>query len=56
VSGAVREMGLVDGRRGARVKILAKGDISVALTVRAHAFSSAARDRIQAAGGTVEEL
>ena len=52
----LREMGLVEGRRSARVKVLAKGELTVALTVRAHAFSDAAREKILAAGGTVEEL
>ncbi len=34
------------------VKILAKGSISKPLTVHAHAFSAAAREAIEAAGGT----
>jgi large subunit ribosomal protein L15 len=34
------------------VKILARGDLTRKLTVRAHAFSGAARARIEAAGGT----
>jgi large subunit ribosomal protein L15 len=34
------------------VKVLAKGDLSKALTVHAHAFSATARERIEAAGGT----
>ena len=36
------------------VKILAKGEISKALTVHAHGFSAAARVQIEAAGGTCE--
>ena len=39
-------------RKGVPVKILAKGELSKALTVHAHAFSAAARERIEAAGGT----
>jgi large subunit ribosomal protein L15 len=39
-------------RKGVPVKILAKGEISKALTVHAHAFSGAARQAIEAAGGT----
>ena len=35
------------------VKILAKGELSKPLTVPAHKFSAAARERIEAAGGTV---
>lgn len=38
------------------VKILATGELSVALTVRAHKFSAAAKQKIEAAGGRVEEL
>lgn len=36
------------------VKILAQGELDRALTVRAHAFSGAARAKIEAAGGTAE--
>jgi large subunit ribosomal protein L15 len=39
-------------RKNVPVKILAKGELSKALTVHAHAFSAAARERIEAAGGT----
>jgi large subunit ribosomal protein L15 len=38
-------------RTGIPVKILARGEISKALTVHAHAFSATARERIEAAGG-----
>jgi large subunit ribosomal protein L15 len=38
------------------VKVLGEGEISVALTVRAHKFSASAREKILAAGGAVEEL
>ena len=42
-------------RRGtAPVKVLAEGDLTRGLTVRAHAVSAAARKKIEAAGGTVE--
>lgn len=37
------------------VKILAVGELSAALTVRAHAFSAAARQKIEMAGGRVED-
>jgi large subunit ribosomal protein L15 len=36
------------------VKILAKGEISKALTVKAHGFSETARSKIEAAGGSCE--
>lgn len=39
-------------RKGVPVKVLAKGELSKALTVHAHAFSPAARERIEAAGGS----
>ena len=38
------------------IKILGEGDVAAALTVRAHRVSAAARAKIEAAGGTVEEL
>src|SRR5688572_17738719 len=50
----LRERGLV-GREG-RVKVLARGEIGKALTVRAHKFSGKAAEKIQAAGGKAEVL
>jgi large subunit ribosomal protein L15 len=41
-------------RKGVPVKILAKGELSKPLTVHAHAFSAAARQAIEAAGGTCQ--
>lgn len=38
------------------VKVLGKGKLEKPLTVRAHAFSHAARSKIEAAGGEVEVL
>jgi large subunit ribosomal protein L15 len=38
------------------IVILGDGDLSVALTVKAHRFSASAKERIEAAGGTVEVL
>ncbi|HUO34018.1 MAG TPA: 50S ribosomal protein L15 [Candidatus Acidoferrum sp.] len=38
------------------VKILGDGDLSVALTVRAHAFSKSAQEKISKAGGKAEIL
>jgi large subunit ribosomal protein L15 len=43
-------------RKGELVKVLGNGDIGVALTVRAHAFSQVAREKIVAAGGTATAL
>lgn len=38
------------------VKILGGGDLEVSLTVQAHKFTAGAREKIEAAGGTVVEL
>jgi large subunit ribosomal protein L15 len=43
-------------RRGVPVKVLANGDISKALVVHAHGFSKAAREKIEAAGGSCHIL
>ena len=43
-------------RKGSKVKVLARGDLDKALVVKAHAFSKAAREKIEAAGGTAEIL
>ena len=48
----LREKGLVK-KRG-RIKVLGEGDIGVALTVHAHAFSLGAVEKIKSAGGSVE--
>ena len=38
------------------VKVLGEGELDRALTVKAHKFSATAREKILAAGGSVEEL
>lgn len=44
-------------RKGLPVKVLGDGDLGgVALQVSAHAFSTSARDKIAAAGGTTTDL
>ena len=43
-------------RQDERVKILATGELTLALTIKAHGFSAAAKAKIEAAGGTVEVL
>jgi large subunit ribosomal protein L15 len=48
----LRKEGLV--RRPGPVKVLSDGDLTKALTVKVHAVSAKARDKIVAAGGTVE--
>jgi large subunit ribosomal protein L15 len=49
---ALRAAGLAT--RNHPVKVLGRGEISKKLTVRAHAFSVSAREKIEAAGGTAE--
>ena len=51
----LRAAGLVR-KRDKLVKVLGEGDVSKKLTVRAHAFSEAARTKIEGAGGTVEVI
>jgi large subunit ribosomal protein L15 len=51
---ALREKGLA--KRSDPVKILARGDISKKLDVHAHAFSAAAKEKIEAAGGSCHTL
>ncbi|MGH2955822.1 MAG: 50S ribosomal protein L15 [Solirubrobacterales bacterium] len=48
----LRKAGLA--KRRDPVKVLGRGELKKKLTVRAHAFSAAARDGIEKAGGTVE--
>ena len=38
------------------VKVLAKGELTKSLSVKAHKFSTAAKDKIIALGGTIEEI
>ncbi len=52
---ALSEAGIIKSVREP-VKILANGDLDRPLTVRAHKFSASAREKILAAGGSVEEL
>ena len=51
----LRAAGLVR-KRVELIKILGDGEIGRAATVRAHAFSRSAREKIEAAGGSVEVL
>src|SRR5262245_9223479 len=51
----LRERGLIaPGTRP--IKVLARGDLAKALTVRAHKFSGKAAEKIVAAAGTVEAI
>ena len=49
---ALRSAGLVKHR--GRIKVLGEGDLDRALTVKAHAFSLGASEKIRAAGGSIE--
>jgi large subunit ribosomal protein L15 len=51
---SLKEKGLA--KRSDPVKILARGEISKQLTVHAHAFSAAAKEKIEAAGGSCHTL
>lgn len=51
---ALRSKGLV--RKKGPVKVLGSGEISKAVTIKAHAFSQSAVAKIEAAGGTTEVL
>ena len=48
----LKEQGLVKHR--GRIKVLAEGEISKAITVHTHAISASAQSKIEAAGGSVE--
>ncbi|HWM54039.1 MAG TPA: 50S ribosomal protein L15 [Solirubrobacterales bacterium] len=50
----LKEKGLA--KRSDPVKILARGELSKKLTVRAHGFSEAAKQKIEAAGGSCHTL
>ncbi len=51
----LKTAGLVSKSRG-KIKILGKGEVAKAMNVKAHSFSTSARQKIEKAGGTVEEL
>jgi large subunit ribosomal protein L15 len=48
--------GLANGKANGGVKILARGKLEKKLTVKANAFSKAARAAIEAAGGSCEQI
>ena len=52
----LRERGADPRARAQPIKVLARGDISKKLTVRAHKFSGKAAEKIAAAGGAAEVL
>jgi len=50
----LKEKGLA--KRSDPIKILARGEISKKLTIKAHAFSAAAKTKVEAAGGSCHTL
>lgn len=51
----LREKGLMRGKQS-KLKVLGRGEIKVALTVKADAFSESAKKKIEAAGGKAEVI
>ncbi|MFC1512063.1 50S ribosomal protein L15 [Candidatus Latescibacterota bacterium] len=43
-------------KKAARVKVLGDGEITRPVTIKAHKFSRSAREKIEKAGGSIEEL
>ncbi|HSH45629.1 MAG TPA: 50S ribosomal protein L15 [Longimicrobiales bacterium] len=52
----LHENGLVDLGRGLPVKVLGKGELERKVTVKVHAISAGAREKVEKAGGSVEIL
>jgi large subunit ribosomal protein L15 len=52
---ALKQLGLVNKLRDG-IKVLSDGEISRPITVRVHRLSRKAREKIEAAGGKVEEI
>ncbi|ACL68896.1 50S ribosomal protein L15 [Halothermothrix orenii] len=50
------EKGIIDKVARSGVKILGNGELDKALTVKAHAFTKSAREKIEAAGGKAEVI
>jgi len=51
----LREAGLVRGKQS-RIKVLARGEVTKALTVHAHKFSGKAAEKLAAAGGKADAI
>ncbi len=51
----LRKTGIVSSKK-TLVKVLGQGELSKALTVRAHKFSKSAQDKIEKAGGKIQVL
>ena len=53
---ALLEKGILSKIEKDGVKILGKGELKVALTIKANKFTQSAQDKIKAIGGTIEEV
>jgi len=51
----LKKTGLVK-KSNSKIKILGMGELSKTLRIKAHAFSASAREKIEKAGGSIEEL
>jgi len=50
-----KKLGLTSrDRRGQKIKVLGNGNLSKSLNIKVHAASSSAKEKIEAAGGTIE--
>lgn len=54
-AGALRTAGLIRGKIDRPVKLLASGDVTKALVVRVNKISKATREKVEAAGGRIED-
>ena len=52
----LHEQGLIDLGSGLPIKVLGKGDLDRKVTVKTHAITAGAREKIEKAGGSVELL
>lgn len=52
----LQDIGLIGKLEDKGLKILGDGELDRSLTVKAHAFSESAREKIEAAGGAVEVI
>lgn len=50
------EKGVVKQVKNGGIKVLADGEVTKALHIKAHAFSQTAKEKIEAAGGTAEVI
>ncbi len=51
----LKKMGLIK-REEDPVKLLAKGEVSIPITIKVNAFSKKAKEKIEGCGGKIEEI